>query len=59
MDCGRVDRAQGWVRSASLLEWLKQDEIDNGGCTGITTAESQRVKELEREVKELRVPTRS
>ena len=38
----------------TLLDWVKQDEIDTGGRNGVTTAEAQRVKELEREVKELR-----
>ena len=38
----------------TLLEWVKQDEVDNGARAGVTTAEAQRVKELEREVKELR-----
>jgi transposase len=40
--------------SQTLLEWVKQDEIDKGARSGVTTAEAQRVKELEREVKELR-----
>jgi len=38
----------------TLLDWVKQDEIDSGGRSGVTTAEAQRVKELEREGKELR-----
>lgn len=38
----------------TLLEWIKQDEIDNGAGAGVTTAEAQRGKELERAVKELR-----
>jgi transposase-like protein len=38
----------------TLLEWVKQSEVDAGTRAGTTTAEAQRVKELEREVKELR-----
>jgi transposase-like protein len=35
-------------------EWVKRVEVDTGVRNGVTTAEAQRVKELEREVKELR-----
>ena len=38
----------------TLLTWIKRQEIDSGKREGVTTAEAQRVKELEREVKELR-----
>ena len=38
----------------TLLGWVKQSEIDTGAREGVTTSEAQRVKELEREVKELR-----
>jgi transposase len=38
----------------TLLEWVKRVEVDTGVRYGVTTAEAQRVKELEREVKELR-----
>ncbi len=38
----------------TLLEWVKRQEIDTGARDGITTAEAQRVKALEREVEELR-----
>ena len=38
----------------TLNEWVKRDEVDNGVREGVTTSESQRMKELEREVKELR-----
>ena len=38
----------------TLLSWVKQAEIDAGTRDGVTTAEARRVKELEREVKELR-----
>jgi len=38
----------------TLHEWVKQAEVDAGARAGVTTAEAQRIKELEREVKELR-----
>ena len=38
----------------TLLEWVKRQEVDTGVRIGVTTAEAQRVKDLEREVKELR-----
>ena len=38
----------------TLLEWVRRDEVDAGTRPGVTSAEAQRVKELEREVKELR-----
>ena len=38
----------------TLLEWVKRTQIDAGARPGITTAERERIKELERENKELR-----
>lgn len=38
----------------TLLEWVKRVDVDTGVRPGVTTAEAQRVKALEREVKELR-----
>jgi transposase len=38
----------------TLLEWIRRDEVDAGTRPGVTSAEAQRIKELEREVKELR-----
>ena len=38
----------------TLLEWVKREEIDGGERQGVTSAEHERVKALEREVKELR-----
>ncbi len=38
----------------TLLEWIKRAEVDAGARPGTTTAEAQRIKDLEREVKELR-----
>ena len=38
----------------TLLEWVKRAEIDAGARPGTTTDEMQRIKDLERENKELR-----
>ncbi len=38
---------------STLLAWVKRAEIDAGQRSGMSTAEAQRIKELEREVKEL------
>ena len=38
----------------TLLNWVRQHERDTGQREGVTTAEAARVKELEREVRELR-----
>ena len=38
----------------ALRKWVHQTEVDSGGRPGLTTDERTRVKELEREVRELR-----
>jgi transposase len=38
----------------TLRRWIRQSEKDNGERGGTTTAERERIKELEREVRELR-----
>jgi transposase-like protein len=38
----------------TLRNWVRQDERDRGQRGGLTTDERQRVKELEREVRELK-----
>jgi len=38
----------------TLLDWVKRTEIDAGSPPGTTTPEAQRIKDLERENKELR-----
>jgi transposase len=49
----RVARQLG-IGPESLRSWVKQAEIDSGKRPGVTTAEQQRITELEREVRELR-----
>ena len=38
----------------TLLSWVQRHEVDSGVRDGVSSAEARRVKELEREVKELR-----
>ncbi len=38
----------------TLNEWVKHDQVDKGDREGLTTSERERLKALEREVKELR-----
>jgi len=38
----------------SLLKWVQRHEIDSGTRAGVSTEERERIKALEREVKELR-----
>src|SRR5690349_21813569 len=38
----------------SVRSWVKQADIDNGQAPGTTTADAERLKALEAEVKELR-----
>lgn len=41
------------IGSESLRTWVKQAEIDSGERPGTSTADAQRIAELEREVREL------
>ena len=38
----------------TLNEWVRKHEVDNGSRDGVSTEEHERIKTLEREVKELR-----
>ncbi len=38
----------------TLLDWVKRDEVDGGQRDGLTTSDRDRIKQLERENKELR-----
>jgi transposase len=49
----RVARELG-VGAESLRSWVRQAEIDSGRRGGTTSADAQRIAQLEREVRELR-----
>ncbi len=53
---GAVTRVAGQlgIGAESLRKWVHQAEVDGGRRTGLTTAERARMKELERENRELR-----
>jgi transposase len=46
--------AQLGIGPESLRHWVRQAEVDTGGRPGVTTADAARIRELEREVRELR-----
>ena len=50
---GKVARQLG-IGPESLRHWVHQEEVERGTRPGLTTEERARVKELEREVRELR-----
>ena len=42
------------MTAETLRKWVRQNEIDGGGRAGLSTDERRRMKELERENRELR-----
>jgi transposase len=52
-EIARIGRQLG-VHPEALRGWLKPAEIDGGQRPGTTSADRQRIMELEREVRELR-----
>jgi transposase len=52
-ELARVGRQLG-VHPEALRSWVEQAEIDSGERPCVTTGDSQRIAELEREVRELR-----
>jgi transposase len=53
---GAIHRVAGQlgIGYESLRTWVKQAEVDGGRRPGVTTADQQRIAELERENRELR-----
>jgi transposase len=52
-EIARVGRQLG-IHPEAVRTWIRQREIDGGQRPGTTTGDSQRIAELEREVRELR-----
>jgi transposase len=52
-EIARVGRQLG-IHPEAVRTWVRQREIDGGQRPGMTTADSQRIAELERENRELR-----
>jgi transposase len=42
------------MTSETLRLWVRRDEVDQGRRSGVTSAERARLRELEREIRELR-----
>ena len=42
------------MSAETLRKWVRQAEVDGGQRSGVTSAEAQQIKELERENRELR-----
>ena len=53
---GTIQRvaAQLGYGTESVRSWVRQADIDNGYAPGVSTVESQRVRDLEQEVRELK-----
>ena len=53
---GTVQRVAGQLGYGieSVRLWVRQADIDDGHAPGVSTAEAQRVQELEQEIRELR-----
>jgi transposase-like protein len=49
----RVARQLGYGIE-SVRSWVRQADIDDGYAPGVSTTESQRVKDLEQEIRELK-----
>jgi transposase len=49
-----LHRAQFGVSAETLRKWVRRAETDEGSRPGLTSDERQRLKGLEREVRELR-----
>ena len=47
-------RQRSGASPKTLHEWVRKHEIDTGKREGVSTEERERIKALEREVKELR-----
>ena len=55
-DHGTIQRVAGQLGYGieSVRSWVRQADIDDGQAPGVSTSESQRLKELEQEIRELK-----
>jgi len=49
-----LDRGEFGMTAETLRKWVRRAEVDQGARPGVSTQEQQRVRELERENRELR-----
>lgn len=42
------------INKNTLRNWVKQNHVDSGNAAGMTSAEKQKITELEKEIRELR-----
>lgn len=50
----QIDRIKDWVTAETLRTWVRRAETDQGIRGGMSTADRERLKELERENRELK-----
>jgi len=50
---GRIGRQLG-MHPTTLRDWVRQRQVDDGKIAGTTTSDAAKIKDLEREVRELR-----
>ena len=50
----RVGRGEARLHGRDVAKWVRQAERNTGQRPGLTTSERERMKELEREVRELK-----
>jgi len=55
-DHGTVQRVAGQLGYGieSVRSWVRQADIDDGHAHGVTTSESQRIRDLEQDIRELK-----
>lgn len=51
---GEADRPRVGINADTLRGWCKQADVDAGRTSGTTTSEASKIKELERENRELK-----
>ena len=59
MGSPEFDSRKDWLTAETLRKWVRQAEINQGSRNGLTTSEREKLKQLERENRELNVQMRS